>query len=216
MKRQADRFGKRMERQADRQVREEDEKARRQTGFGRGWKGKLTDRFGKRMKMRADRKVRKEDEKVCRQIGTGRGWKGKETDRFGKRMKKQADRQVWEEEDKASWQTGSWIVRKNTMRGVGTGWKDKLTDKLKDRLVKRTEGHSERAGSENDARTNWETGLCANRFFFLPLKFFRFFAYFPFVYALIFAVSRRWETSEDIPFSLPSETELNAPFSFFA
>ncbi len=47
-----DRLGKRMKRQAYRQVREEDKK------------GKLTDRFGKRMKRQADGQVREEDEKA--------------------------------------------------------------------------------------------------------------------------------------------------------
>ncbi len=41
-----------MQRQADRQVQEEDEKANCQTGSGRGCKGKLTD------------KVQEEDEKA--------------------------------------------------------------------------------------------------------------------------------------------------------
>jgi hypothetical protein len=41
-----------MERQTDRQVREEDENS------------KLTDRFGKRMERQADRQVREEDEKA--------------------------------------------------------------------------------------------------------------------------------------------------------
>jgi hypothetical protein len=43
MKRQAaDRFRKRMKRQTDINVQEEDENASWQTGSGRGWKGKLT------------------------------------------------------------------------------------------------------------------------------------------------------------------------------
>jgi hypothetical protein len=84
-----------MKRQGDRQVQEEDEKARWQTGSGRGWKGKLTDRLGKRMKRQTNRQAR------------GRGWIGKLTDRFRKRMKRQADKQVQEEDEKASWQTGS-------------------------------------------------------------------------------------------------------------
>ncbi len=45
-----DRFEKRMKRQADRQVQEDDE-------------GKVTDRFRKRMKRQADRQVQEEDEK---------------------------------------------------------------------------------------------------------------------------------------------------------
>jgi hypothetical protein len=135
-----DRLGKRMKRQADRQVREEDENASWQTGSRRGWKGKLTDRLGKRMKRQADRQVREEDENASWQTGSRRGWKGKpgqtgsgrgwnETDKFGKRMKRQGDRQVWEEDERqadrqvrdrdeiAGWQTGSWIVWKNTIGG---------------------------------------------------------------------------------------------------
>ncbi len=61
---ETDRFGKRIKRQGDRQVWEEDKKAGRQTGLGRGWKGKLTDRF----------------------------WKGKETDRLVNSLKKHNER----------------------------------------------------------------------------------------------------------------------------
>jgi hypothetical protein len=125
-------------------------------------------------------------------------------------MKRQADRQVREEDKKQAdrqaceyygkhIQKKACTGRKDIIRErVGKGWKDKpidrllkrIEDKLRDRLVSKNGGH--RLAKRMERRII----SLISRSFSLPIS----------------AVLLRCETSENIPFSLPSKTTFSFRF----